>query len=360
MIRVLHISSAINWRGGEQQLAYMLDGLEQYPVENFVLTPDNSGFFQNYSNKSVTIFTKSKSHGLSLKWARYIKAICKKYAIDLIHCHDSKAHTYAVLAKIFYFNKTPIIVHRKVVFKIKNTLPTIYKYKKVNHIICISKAVEKVVLQTLPKPKTSVVYSAISLNNTKIDFDLRKNYNIPKEHKIVGNIGALTYEKDHKTFLKVAKKMLEKDSKLHFVIVGSGKLEKELKADAQNLKIDKNVIFTGFINNAKTLTKQFDLFLFTSTSEGLGTVVLDAFLYKIPVITVKNGGCQELIINEKNGFICDVQDINCLVEKSFRVLNDKKLQENLVLHAHDFLIKNFVISTMAEKLYDLYKKIKNE
>jgi len=361
MINVLHISTAKTWRGGEQQLAYMVDGLAKREVNNFILTTSNSVLYQVYSKKNIPCFQQKKSHGFSLQWAKKIKYICSKNKMDLIHCHDSKAHTYAVLSSVFFNNTAPIVVHRKVIFKIKQTFLTKFKYnhKNVKKIICISKAVQKEVKKIVKEDKTCVAYSAKELHQkNESTIDLRANYNLQTNAKIIGYVAALTYEKDHDTFLKVAKKISQKHKNVFFFIIGDGKLRKEIQTKIKKYNLENKVILTGFLPNAKFVVKQFDVLLFTSQLEGLGTTILDAFEYKIPVVTVKNGGAEEIVIPNKTGWICNKKEVNCLSNKIDAILTNK-VDVTIIENAYNYVLQNHNAKKMVDSIYQVYQNVLN-
>ncbi|HFS67215.1 MAG TPA: glycosyltransferase [Flavobacteriia bacterium] len=360
MIKVLHISTAKTWRGGEQQLAYMVSGLEQKGVKNYILTVKNSDVAKRIKLPKEAIFQQDKSHGISVKWAKKIKDICKNHNISIVHCHDSKAHTYAVLATIFFKNNYPIVVHRKVVFTIKKSFFTKFKYNhnKVKKIISVSKTVEKEINKITKKDKSVVIYDAKVLNESNPNrIDLRKKYNIKEDIKIIGYVAALTYEKDHETFLQVAKKMLTNNKKLHFFIIGEGKLRTKLEQRIKELQVENFITLTGFIKDAKFLIKQFDVLLHTSTLEGLGSSILDAFEFKTPVVTVKNGGSQELVMQNKTGLICPAKDVDCLATMVHKILNEEELRKELIANAYRLLEEKHNTDLMATKLVNVYKSI---
>lgn len=361
MINVLHISSAKNWRGGEQQLAYMVDGLDKKGVKNYILTVSDSDLYKVYSKKNTPCFQQKKSHGLSVQWAKRISQICKENKIDVIHCHDSKAHTYAVLSSVLFNNTAQIVVHRKVIFKIKQSFLTKFKYNhnKVKKIICISKAVQKEVIKILKEDKTCVVYSAKELHQKNENtIDLRANYNLQTSDKIIGYVAALTYEKDHDTFLKVAKKISQKHKNVFFFIIGDGKLKKSIQAKIKKYNLEHKVILTGFLPNAKFLIKQFEVLLFTSQLEGLGTTILDAFEFKTPVVTVKNGGAEEIVFPNKTGWICNKKEVNCLTDKVEKILSNN-IDVSIIENAYNYVLQNHNAKKMVDSIYKVYQNVLN-
>ncbi|MCF6350596.1 MAG: glycosyltransferase [Flavobacteriaceae bacterium] len=348
----------MNWRGGEQQLSYMLEELKLLEVNLIVLSPKKSEVEKHCMAKNINYISLKKTHTFSLKWAKTIQNISIKKNIDIIHTHDSKAHTYAVLASVLFANKKPIVVHRKVIFKIKQNFLTKFKYnyKQVKKIICISKAVQNEVLKIVKNDNTILIYSAIKHDDIA-KVNLRKKYDIPIQNKIIGYVAALSFEKDHSTFLKTAKQLLKSNSNLNFIIVGDGKLKKTIQSQITQLNIEKSVILTGFIKNAKYLINQFDVLLFTSKSEGLGSTILDAFYQKIPVVTVKNGGGEELVLSNDTGYICNKEAVLCLQKNVEKALNNKKEVTRITENAFELVKKRHSTRFMATKLVRVYLQI---
>jgi glycosyltransferase involved in cell wall biosynthesis len=337
----------------------MLEELKFLKINLLVLSPKNSEIEKYCITKNISCVSLKKTHGLSLKWAKSIKNISVNKNIDIIHTHDSKAHTYAVLASVLFANKRPIVVHRKVVFKIKQSFLTKFKYnyKRVKKIICISKAVQIEVLKVVKKDNTTLVYSAIKHEGNIVSVNLREKYSIPSQNKIVGYVAALSFEKDHITFLKTAKELLKSNPNLSFVIVGDGKLKKIIQSQIAQLKIDKSVILTGFIKNAKYIIKQFNVMLFTSKSDGLGSTILDAFYQKTPVVTVKNGGGEELVMLNDTGYICDKESVLCLQQSVEKALNNKNETATITENAFQLVNKRHNTKYMATELVKVYSQI---
>jgi len=243
MFKVLHISSPDTWRGGERQVANLMKALKKESVYQVLLCPEKAPLAVFAREKGFNLYGLKKTGGFSMSWAKKIREICDMHQITHIHAHDSKAQTYAVTAATIFKNKVPILVTRRVIFPVKKSRLTAYKYThpQVKKIICISKKVAEVVQNTYPDIPTSVIYSSIDteklINSTPAQ-TLREIYNIPESHKIIGYIAALSREKDHITFVDTAKLMLQKNPKLSFMIMGEGN---------ERANIEKYIVKEGFI-----------------------------------------------------------------------------------------------------------------
>ena len=144
----------------------------------------------------------------------------------------------------------------------------------------------------------------IETNNFSPEFrdeELRKSLNV--ENKIMFlYVGRISPEKHVDIFINVAKKLNEKYlNKIHFTLVGDGPLLKDFKDEAL-----PNMTFTGFLRGA-ALSKMYassDVFLFTSNTETLGFVIMEAMASALPVIACSEGGVADNLIDGVNGFSC--------------------------------------------------------
>lgn len=361
MYKILHISSPDTWRGGERQVANLMKALEKESVYQVLLCPEHAPLADFVREKSFNLYGLKKTGGFSMSWAKKIREICDMHQITHIHAHDSKAQTYAVTAATIYKNNIPILVTRRVIFPIKKSRLTAYKYThpQVKKIICISKKVAEVVQNTYPDIPTNVIYDSIDTEKIISDApaqSLKETYNIPESHQIIGYIAALSREKDHITFVDTAKLMLQKNPKLSFMIVGEGNERANIVNYIARQGLTKQFILTGFIKDIQSLIPQMDLLLFTSTSEGLGSTVLDFFLNKVPVVSTRCGGVEELIAHEKTGLLSPVGDAADLAKNAFWVLENSDLKQKIVNKAYDFVKEHHSLEKLGKETLSVYRE----
>ena len=357
-MKVIHVNLQKDWRGGEQQLAYLLQSLRLKKVEQILICRENSSL-EEFAKKE-NIEYKSINNKLFNKLGNLIMLynLIKSRGIDIIHCHESKGHSLALFTKIFFNYNSKIILHRRVIFPIKGFLSKKIKYssKFINEIICVSKAVEKSVKNSTGYKNTIVIPDMIDTNfiyeNKKF---LNANYRI-SDKILIGYIAALTFEKDHFTFLNTAKLLLKKNHNLHFVIIGDGDNRQKLTQYALDLQISENVTFTGFIENAKKIIPEIDILLFTSTEEGLGSTILDFFLAKKPVVCVKNGGSEDIVFNHKTGFICEKGDSDALANNVDFILKNPIITKEIVENAYNFVNEKFSIEVVTNQTLNCYSR----
>jgi L-malate glycosyltransferase len=352
-LKILHISTARTWRGGEQQLAYLLRELGAMGVEcHVVCNPDSPmhSHCKTTGAPSIGVRTRVGADPLAaFQLARYAHRVDP----DVVHTHDSRAHTMAVLATTLWGMHTPLIVSRRVDFPIGGGLSAKYKYghPAVRRILCVSSAINAITAAGLKN--TSVlrtVHSGIDIDRFSQGADgrLRKMLELAEHDVLVGNVGALAPHKDLFTFIHAAHLVSLAHPHTRFVLVGDGELRSTLKAEVARLGLNEVIHFVGFRTDVHRILPELDIMLMTSRTEGLGTTVLDAFAAAVPVVATMAGGIPEIVEHERTGLLCAVGDAVALAQAVGRILTDEALRHHIVSSAYE-RAKHFSARVTAEK-----------
>ncbi len=360
-MKILHISSALSWRGGEQQLFNLCTTLNSVNVNQIVACPFDSILYKRITQKNIPTYGFKKRSGLLLGLALKLNKLCKNNDIDIIHVHDSHAHTAAYLAAILG-NNTKIVVSRRVDFSIGKHFLSKYKYnhKNIKKIICVSDAIKNV-MKTAVKNKNVLctIHSGINMNrfpSHNKTYKLHQICHYSKEHIVIGNTSALADHKDYFTYIDTAELILKEVSEARFVIIGGGNQKEEI----QNYITDKNlqnyITLLGYRSDVPDLLPDFDIFLITSKTEGLGTSILDAFACKVPVVATKAGGIPEIVINNQTGMLASVGNATELAENVIKILNNNELRKILTTNAFDSL-SGYTVEKMSQATLNVYQSI---
>lgn len=113
---------------------------------------------------------------------------------------------------------------------------------------------------------------------------------------VVGNVGRLHPDKDQATLLEgfaLALPQLPAESRL--AILGTGRLEQDLKELARELGISDKVLFLGQVPDARRYFRAFDVFALSSDHEPFGMVLLEAMAAGVPLLATACGGAKEVV-----------------------------------------------------------------
>ncbi len=357
--KILHIVTALSWRGGEQQAAYLIEQLKE-KAQQWVLCSEGSEMAAYCERNKIEFFTQRKRSGLDLAYAKKIKSICSAKAIDLCHLHDAHAHSFSILAADLYRNKTPLMLSRRVDFPIKNKWTSRYKYNhpQIKKILCVSRMIQEITSKGIQdQTKLATVYSGIDLGKFgERKGLLRKELGFSDSNFLIGNSSALADHKDYFTFLDTAELVLDKESEVQFLIFGDGPMKKQIQEYASQKKHTDRIHFLGFRKDIPQVLPDLDLFFISSKTEGLGTSILDAFACKVPVVATAAGGIPELVEDMKTGLLREVGDSQSLAKAICSILHKETNSAELTGQAWQ-KVQEFSKQVTAEKTWQQYLAI---
>lgn len=185
--------------------------------------------------------------------------------------------------------------------------------------------------------------------------DLRRELGAKPGDLVIGHVGSLRPQKNHSFFLDIAQAMVNQNPKVHFVFVGQGPLQANLEARVQDLGLTGKVTFAGVRHDVpRLMAEAFDLFLFPSTHEGYGQVMLQAQATGLPVLATLGLPPGVLLVPE----LMQWHDLNSppenWAEKAFEMIGirekiDPQWAHRCVAESH------FDISHTVEKLTEIYQ-----
>ena len=153
-----------------------------------------------------------------------------------------------------------------------------------------------------------------------------------KEHsdKRILFLGFITELKGCFDIPEIAKKVIEQNKNVKFILAGSGEIEK-----IQNILSEKNIsqyfLFPGWVKKEEkeNLLKSADFFFLPSYTEAMPMSILEAMGYGLPIITTNVGGIPQLVEDGKNGYMKDPGDIDGFVKAILTLINNDDLVYNM-------------------------------
>ena len=156
---------------------------------------------------------------------------------------------------------------------------------------------------------------------------IRKAIGIPSGATVLLSVGELSKRKNHQIIIRALATL--KDKNIYYIIVGTGKLERELKTLAASLKVEKQVHLLGFRTDVADLYKAADIFCFPSLHEGLPVAMMEAMASGLPIICSRIRGNSDLTEHEKGGLMYGSMDKRGFAEGIRKLCSDAELRENM-------------------------------
>jgi glycosyltransferase involved in cell wall biosynthesis len=120
---------------------------------------------------------------------------------------------------------------------------------------------------------------------------------------------------------------------------------------------NKNIIKTGFQKDIRPFLAVSDALVFPSYREGFPNVIMQAGAMELPVIATNINGCNEIIINEKNGVLIELKNNGAIVKAMVRLIEDEAFYKNLKSNARSMIVSRFERKVICEKILYEYKEM---
>jgi len=165
----------------------------------------------------------------------------------------------------------------------------------------------------------------------------------------------VTLQKGPDYFIEAAKKVLDIDPNVKFVVAGTGDMLPQLIERAASLGIGNKVIFPGFVDREQgdRLYRMADVFVMPSVSEPFGIVPLEAMYQGTPTIISKQSGVSEVL---RHALKVDFWDINDLANKIIAALSYSTLHHELKQHG-TYEVQGFNWDRVASEVEGLYHEL---
>ncbi|WP_175253209.1 glycosyltransferase [Pseudomonas sp. BMW13] len=155
-------------------------------------------------------------------------------------------------------------------------------------------------LPSWPAERIETLYNRIDIAAVQAEQvsreQAREHLGLPADAWVVGNVGRLHPDKDQATLIRgFAQALPQLPAGSLLAIMGSGRLEAQLKALAAELGVGDAVRFLGQVANGRRYFKAFDVFALTSDHEPFGMVLLEAMAAGVPVVGTDCGGGSEVL-----------------------------------------------------------------
>jgi glycosyltransferase involved in cell wall biosynthesis len=337
------LSSHLDARGHAIKLASIhrsdFQGDLFYPV--FCLEADNKSKWLDYSG-----------------W-KHLARLCDEFQPDIIQANAGDTLVYAVLSKVIFRWKTPIVYRNASMMSayLSGGFSRMLYAKLLSYVgavASVSSATADDLVNVFPflKEKTIVLPVGINLG----DFNAPGAYPESSELNLL-HVGGFSFEKNHEGLLRIFKTILSHYPKAILHLVGDGPLRWQIDDLAKSSGLASNLIFHGSVADPFKLVRNAKALLVPSIIEGTPAVILEAFAARIPVVAYNVGGISEWVKPGETGYLVEANNEHAFSESIKQCL---EADNTAVLErAHQFAVSNYDNKSIAGQFEQLYAGIIN-
>lgn len=200
--------------------------------------------------------------------------------------------------------------------------------------------------KTVKKNRYISIFNGLDVETYRYDItarlECRREIGISPDVPIIGNVGRLSYQKNHTYLINVFCQFKEKHPEAKMILVGDGELTDVLKAYARDKGVSDDVLFLGKRRDVEKLLSAMDVFVMTSFFEGLPLVLVEAQMTNLPCV-VSDVVSKESKILDECVFV-NLGNTEKWVQEIEKLLNKNRME--ITIHDKN----NYSIAISAEKL----------
>ena len=300
-----------------------------------------------------------------VKFIRY----CRRHKIDLIHSHLFGANLYSCLAGailrlpvITTFHNAPLFQGRLEKFM---ALKSIIIRNFAAQMVFVAEYMRKdyVGNSNLPVNKSLTVYNGIELSNENDSIDnssLKNELGILDDDLLVGHVANLRAPKGHRYLIEAASDVCKRIPNVMFLLIGEegdGTIKKEIQDFIAESGLGENIRLLGFRKDVNKLLQLIDVFVLSSTSEGLPLSVIEAMASSKPVVATNVGGLPEIVVHDQTGYLVEPQNTEALAEKLIFLLENDALRSRMGQAGRKVIEEKYSLQTMIDNYQNLYENL---
>ena len=356
--------------GVDRYIRMLLKYLDKDKFENILVCSQD--FHKGDYNGLVDYFEQIKMTraigGNDLKAIKEVRTLIKKYNPDIVYAHSSKAGAITRIADIGLKNRCVYNPHgwafnMRCSAKKKAMYAAIEKMAApfCDKIICISDAEKQSALdkKICREDKLQVIFNGVDIDdyeNGVHNAVKRENLNIPEDAFVVGMVGRISLQKAPDVFIEMAKQVKDIVPNAHFIIVGNGNQESEIRKYAVENDFSDSLHITGWVDNPMSYVELFDVACLLSRWEGFGLALPEYMMAGKPIVASRVDAIPNIIQNGENGLLVEVDDAVSASEAVLRLYRESGLRDRLVAQSMEDVHNRFNARRVSEEHGKLFEK----
>ncbi len=335
-MRILFILPELKIGGAENQFIRLAEGLRQRGHDARILCAFVEGRYASWAREKKIPLQVLGASGWGPSLMNQLAQVFSDTAFDVVHTCVFSLHVFVgVPARKA---GVPVILSSRRGLELEQPLKLLWLEKAgnlfVDHVIANADAVREHFKKRehLSCSKISTIHNGIDLSEFQTGTGrqaIRREFNIPQDAPVVGTIANFSEYKGYPYLLEAANLVLKEMPAGRFLLVGDGPLLEKMKEIARKLEHGSRIIFAGSRRDSASFLDAFDVFIFSSLSEGLPNVVMEAMAMQKPIVSTPAGGIPELLEHNATGLLVPFRDSKSMAEALLTLFKDPEKARRL-------------------------------
>lgn len=313
--KVIFLVTTLGLGGTERNLVQYCETLDRtkWNIEVWYLYDTPESLRGRLEKQGIAIKCLNAPKGFRIRFLLSLGRKLAKAKVDLIHVFLPTVGYYAVVSKLLFRSKTPMMYSCGGVQFLLPLQRQMMQYGIGRYCYPIagnSNAVAGFLTDIgIDKRRVRVIHNGHDLSKLETPLDreaYRQKLAIARDDFLITTVGRLIDTKRHTDLLQALAKLDLDKVPFQLLVIGDGPLQDRLVNEARELKIGDRVKMLGRRDDVISILRCSDLFAFASSSEGLPNAVIEAAICKLPIVASDIDPVIEIIQDGRSGWISPV------------------------------------------------------
>jgi len=365
-MRIGHVIGSLDVGGAEKLTRWVFELLEKRGHTSRLWTLRGEGHhFEELRREHKQVLCLGRS-GRPSKLLEGIPILARlrrellSFAPDLVHAHLFKTAVLTRLSAILTGIPVVVTLHRLEYPRAEPLVERILQRLTAAYVVDSRAVRELLAGWGIREEKIFVIPNAVDPSELAPPGDrerIRREMEIPPGAHLIGVIAHLFPEKGHDFLLEAFARADFPRGRVFLLIVGSGPERDRLERLADSFAIRPFVRFTGNRSDLNDILAALDLCVLPSRWEGFGIVLAEALYKKIPVVTTRGSGTEEIVEEGVTGALVDFGDVGALAAALHRGLFDVPWREKTSVMGREKVLREFTLETLGSHYESLYRGV---
>ena len=289
--------------------------------------------------------------------------------IDVLHTHDFYTNVFGMAGAVLSRAPVARIASRRETRGMRSRAQKFIERRAYAHahaVVANAEAVRReLISEGVRAGKIVTLYNGLDLNrvtppeNSEREETLaRLSLSAAAGKRLVTIVANMRHPvKDHKTFLRAARRVRAEIPDAAFVLAGEGELLESLRAFAAELGLESDAFFTGRCAQVAELLKVSEVCALSSTHEGFSNSILEYMAAARPVVVTDVGGAREAVVEGETGYIVRAGDDEAMAARIISLLRDPIRAREMGARGRLVVEENFSCAAQLARTEELYEKL---
>jgi sugar transferase (PEP-CTERM/EpsH1 system associated) len=361
---VVHIVQNLNVGGLERVVINLMNGTDRTRWRAVLYTLGDGGSLSHEVERNgFAVRRLGTGGGTNLRLVARLARYFRHDGVRIVHAHNYSPLVYGSLAGKLAGTRGVVYTAHGAKTASRTGTRRFQRFGLVDDIVFVSGDARTVALRAgaVEDRGLHTIVNGVAVDAFRSDpaarERVRASLGIPSDAPVAGIVARLTPAKDHVNLFDAFVHLRDWHPRAHCLVVGDGELRADLERAIAERGLERSVHLTGNRDDVAAVLSAFDVFVLSSSTEGLAVTLLEAMAAGLPIVATRVGGNPEAVDDSRTGIIVAPRDSTALANALARLFDDPATARAMGEAGRGRCRDRFGVEAMVRGYETLYQRL---